>query len=184
MNQRSTKVVILLLALAFLLGIVVARSLGADKKSEPKQLVKQGKMIEESSMECQPINYKGRRLLLLYYHLSKSLTHDAAYEDWPRHNYLYFKDLDTRKRTKAFAPGHGFPSAIIHGEKMNVFTTLDSHDDWTQDVYRFWSDDLTNWKSELVIQRDGDEYLFNTSVCKDDDGYVMTYESNKPQQWC
>jgi hypothetical protein len=29
-----------------------------------------------------------------------------------------------------------------------------------------------------------DEHLFNTSVCRDNQGYVMAYESNKPHQWC
>ena len=170
-----------------LLGIAAACFLNleaAGQDSAEKRLVKLGKMVLETSMEVQPILHDDRKLLLVYHHLSRSLAPPAVHEDWPRHNYLHFVDLETGKRTKGFASGFGFSCAIVRDEEMNVFATLDSKDDWTQDVYRFWSDDLTDWKHELVVARDGSEHLFNTSVCKDEQGYVMTYESNVPQQWC
>jgi hypothetical protein len=56
--------------------------------------------------------------------------------------------------------------------------------DWFQSIYRFSSSDLQDWKRELAIPRDGDEHLFNVSVCRDDDGYLMAYESNRPVQFC
>ena len=173
--------------IALPVGVAVVLSLGTETiGEEPGQmrLVKLGRMVLETSMEVQPVLYGDRKLLLVYHHLSRSLAPPAVHEDWPRHNYLYFMDLETRKRTKGFASGFGFPSAIVRDGKMNVFATLDSKNDWTQDVYRFWSEDLTEWQRELVVARDGGEHLFNTSVCRYEDGYVMTYESNVPQQWC
>ncbi|MCP4644141.1 MAG: hypothetical protein GY851_27100 [bacterium] len=176
-----------LIRIAFLAVVAVAfwwTAGAAAQDATQKRLVKQGKMVLETSMETQPILFGDRKLLLIYHHLGRRLAPPYVHEDWPRHNYLYFKDLDTGKRTKGFASGYGFPSAIVRDGVMNVFTTLDSKDNWTQDVYRFWSTDLTEWQHELVVVRDGDEHLFNTSVCQDETGYVMTYESNKPQQWC
>jgi hypothetical protein len=36
----------------------------------------------------------------------------------------------------------------------------------------------------MVVQRTGDETLYNSSVALDGRGYVMAYESNKPVQFC
>ncbi len=66
---------------------------------------------------------------------------------------------------------------------LNVFGTVNTNTQWTKDIYRFWSTDLKKWEQELVITRDGDEHLFNASVCRDDQGFVMAFESNKPVQW-
>ncbi len=60
---------------------------------------------------------------------------------------------------------------------------MNTNKQWTKDVYRFWSNDLKSWKQELVVRREGDEHLFNTSVCRDDQGFLMAYESNRPVQW-
>jgi hypothetical protein len=36
----------------------------------------------------------------------------------------------------------------------------------------------------LAIGREGGEHLFNCSVCRDDQGFLMAYESNLPVQFC
>ena len=51
-------------------------------------------------------------------------------------------------------------------------------------IDRLTSTDLKTWKTEKVILPDGNEHLFNSSVCKDDKGYLMAYESDKPVQFC
>jgi len=40
------------------------------------------------------------------------------------------------------------------------------------------------WNRELAIARDGADQFFNTSACRDDQGYIMAYESNISVQWC
>ena len=64
-----------------------------------------------------------------------------------------------------------------------MFATANTNKEWTKDIHRFHSTDLKSWKQEVAIRRDGDEHLFNTSVCRDEHGYLMAYESNKPVQW-
>ena len=63
---------------------------------------------------------------------------------------MYFVDLDTGEKTPRFGYEHGFCSAFVRGNEMNVFATKDTKDHWTQDVYRFWSTDLKHWKRELA----------------------------------
>jgi hypothetical protein len=72
----------------------------------------------------------------------------------------------------------------VNGPELNVFASEGSNRDWFQSIYRFTSTDLKTWKRELAIAREGGEHLFNCSLCRDDQGYVMAYESNLPVQFC
>jgi len=71
----------------------------------------------------------------------------------------------------------------VNGPELDVFATENTDDDWTHDIYRFTSADLKQWDKHLAIARHPGEHLFNANVCKDDQGYVMAYESNLPVQW-
>ncbi|MBN1341300.1 MAG: alpha-L-fucosidase [Phycisphaerae bacterium] len=128
-------------------------------------------------MENTPVVYEGRALLVNNSRPVKSTAKDM---------YLFIEDLTTGEEVTRFGQGFSFVSAIVVGKEMNVFATQygDTEAEWTKDIYRFWSTDLKTWKSELVLTRKGGEHFFNTSVCRDDHGYVMAYESNKPVQWC
>ena len=97
--------------------------------------------------------------------------------------YLYVDDILKGQEIARFGAAHAFVSAIVDGPNLNVFA-LDfskSGKVWESDgIDRFVTTDLKTWKQEKVIHADGDEKLFNNSVCKDDNGYVMAYESNLP----
>ena len=125
------------------------------------------------TFEPVPVLYKGRPLIVLN-GLSKKSGEETE---------LFIRDLITGERVADVTVGYGFNSAIANGDELNVFSTKVTEKDWTTDIYRFSSTDLKTWKRELVVTRDGDEHFFNTSVCRDDQGYVMAYESNKPVQW-
>jgi hypothetical protein len=65
-----------------------------------------------------------------------------------------------------------------------VFASEGTNRDWFQSLYRFWTTDLKTWKRELAIPQAPGEHLFNASVCRDDRGYLMAYESDKPVTFC
>ncbi|OHB80304.1 MAG: hypothetical protein A2W31_14390 [Planctomycetes bacterium RBG_16_64_10] len=65
-----------------------------------------------------------------------------------------------------------------------MFASQGTDRDWFHSIYRFVSSDLQTWKRELAIPRDGQEHLVNASVCRDDGGHLMAYESNMPVQFC
>ncbi|MCL5096507.1 MAG: hypothetical protein M1608_03030, partial [Candidatus Omnitrophica bacterium] len=44
--------------------------------------------------------------------------------------------------------------------------------------------DLKHWNRELAIPREGKEHLLNSSVCRDDQGFLMAYESDVPVGFC
>ena len=101
--------------------------------------------------------------------------------------YLYIDDLQTGKEVARFGQGYSFVSAYVNGGELNVFA-LEFADFGrvmnSTGIDRLVSSDLKTWKTEKVIFPDGDEHLFNSSVCRDDKGYVMAYESDKPVQFC
>jgi len=102
-------------------------------------------------------------------------------------SYLYIDDILKGQEIVQFGKGHAFVSAIVDGPNLNVFA-LDfskSGKVWESNgIDRFVTTDLKTWKQEKVIQPEGDKKLFNNSVCKDENGFVMAYESNLPVQWC
>ncbi|MBN2377434.1 MAG: hypothetical protein JXD22_13615 [Sedimentisphaerales bacterium] len=99
-------------------------------------------------------------------------------------SYLYIENLYNGEELTRFGYGFAFVSAYVEDNVFHIYATENTCTEWTKDVYHFWSTDLQTWQDELVIARDGGEHLFNTSVCKGPDGYIMTYESNTPVQWC
>jgi hypothetical protein len=130
----------------------------------------------EPCMETTPVIYKGQPLLISNFRGPKS-TRDEMY--------LIILDLLTGKQLSHFGEGHSFVSGFVNGSEMNVFAVEygKNETEWTRDIYRFSSTDLKTWKRDLVMTREADEHFFNTSVCKDDHGFVLAYESNKPVQW-
>ena len=124
-----------------------------------------------SAMENTPVIFHSKPLMAL------DRRDDKA-------EYLYIQDLTTGTEITRFGFGYSFVNAFVDGSTLNIFASKSTTNDWFHDIYRFWSKDLTNWNSELAIRRAPGEHLFNSSVCRDDQGYLMAYESEKPVQFC
>lgn len=133
-----------------------------------------------SAMENTPVVFNDRPLLLFN---RRDDTKNKT-DEYTRSMHLYIQDLATGQELARFGEGHSFVSGFVRGPELNVFASEGSNHDWFQSIYRFWSADLKSWKRELAIPREGDEHLFNCSVCEDGQGYLMAYESNLPVQFC
>jgi len=101
--------------------------------------------------------------------------------------YLYIEDLRTGKEAARFGEGHSFVSAFVNGPELNVFA-LEFSDFGrvmnSNGIDRFATTELKTWNKEKVILPEGNEHLFNSSLCKDEQRYLMAYESDKPVQFC
>jgi hypothetical protein len=165
-------------ATGFVLACVLGAAADQASQSPPANppLTKLPANFGEPCMETTPVVYEGRPLLVSNYRGPKSTKKDM---------HLLILDLTTGKQLSRFGQGHSFVSGFVNGREMNVFATEygQTETEWTRDIYRFSSTDLKTWKRDLIMAREGDEHYFNTSVCKDDQGYVLAYESNKPVQW-
>jgi hypothetical protein len=136
--------------------------------------------IGRTPMENTPVRFQSRLLLV------SNNRPGGAYAKG-KDAFLYIDDLQTGKEVARFGQGHSFVSAIVNKEELNVFA-LEFTDFGrvmnSSGIDRFVTSDLKTWKSEKVILPEGNEHLFNSSVCRDDKGFLMAYESDQPVQFC
>lgn len=127
--------------------------------------------ISKDMCELSPVVWKGR---LCHLACVRPAT-GGTKEDY----YLELTDVETGKELARFAEGYSLASAYIENDTFYVFASRFENDNWN-DVTLFKSTDLINWEMKKVIEQEN-ENLFNSSVCKGSDGYIMAYESNDPK---
>lgn len=135
------------------------------------QLTKQG-LVERDLCELSPVVWRGRLCLLACMRPATG----GARSDY----YLSLRDAETGTELSRFAEGYGLASAIEHNDTLYVFASRHEDDGSWNDVTVFWSRDLRSWGRKRVIEQDPPEHLFNSSVCKGHDGFVMAYETDDP----
>jgi pimeloyl-ACP methyl ester carboxylesterase len=91
-------------------------------------------------------------------------------------NYFRFRDPTTREVTPPFAYGHEFGSAFVDGAYVYVTGTKGR-----SRVNLFKSRDLKNWQESTVIS-DRRYGIFNTSICKAGEEFVLAFEIDKPAE--
>ena len=132
-------------------------------------------------MENTPVLFNSRLLLVANFRPSGG---DTIKE---KDSYLYIDDLQTGTEIIRFGTAHSFVSAYVNEPELNVFALDFSQTGkvWSSNgINRFVTTDLKNWRTEKILLPEANEYLFNNSVCRDDKGFVMAYESNKPIAFC
>jgi len=116
------------------------------------------------------------------------IFHDRLYRfEYVRNNYepnktgdSYFRfiDVESGKPTPAFAAGYHLGSAFVEGDTVYAYGV----DIWGEsNIQVFWSQDLENWSSQSALELPG-WGIYNTSVCKGADGYVMAFEIGEPPE--
>ena len=93
--------------------------------------------------------------------------------------YLKLTDVETDEEIARFGTGHSLACAFAQDDVLYVFASRFEAGTWN-DVTVFRSRDLAHWEQRIVIEQDPAEHLFNSSVCRGPDGYVMAYETNDP----
>ncbi len=92
--------------------------------------------------------------------------------------YFRFIDNETGEPTTPFAKGYHLGSAFVEGDTVYV-TGVDIWDG--ERIRIFASTDMKNWIDWTVLNLPG-YGIFNTSMCKADDHYVLMYELGKPEE--
>jgi hypothetical protein len=91
-----------------------------------------------------------------------------------RDDYFRFVDHDTGEVMPGFAHGHEFGSAFVEGKTVYVTGTRQRNR-----VQMFASKDLKAWESWSVLNEPGFG-IFNTSLCKAEDSYMLMFEIDQP----
>ena len=136
----------------------------------PSSKFKKKELLQRGLCEIAPFIWKGR---LCHLECVRPASGGNAEE-----YYLLLRDAESGKELGRCAEGYGLASAIVYAKKLYIFASRMEDGHW-RDVTLFKSSDLKNWKTKLVLKGEGEE-IFNTSVCKAADGFLMAYESNDP----
>lgn len=180
MTRLSRRHMILLTAPLAVMSLLLSSRSTAQappRGSEDRRLVKQPGSLGRDVMESTPIWYGGR-LLTFHSHRVDTPKPDLS------QMYLFIRDPATDRELTRFGARHSLGSAFVEGNRVHVFAAEHSDGDWFHDIAHFWSDDLTHWQRGPALTREGKEHLLNSSVCRDDAGYLMAYESNEPVAFC
>ncbi len=158
---------------SFLGGAAVAPLLVRAKYAaaqERPRIVKLG-TIDLDLVEVTPIVWKGR----LY---RSEWVRSTYWANAEHKDYFRFVERATGRATPAFAHGYQFASAFVDGGTMYV-TGVEKGG---QPMIRmFASRDLVKWDCWTVLNMPG-WGVFNTSICKAGDRYVLMFEINKPKE--
>ncbi len=120
-------------------------------------------------LEMTPFVFAGRRCIL-------GSAHGKAPANPYEGRCLWIEDVASSEVVTAFAEGYGLASAFVDDETVYVYAIPnDSRGSDRIDCFR--SRDLEHWEpSSVLVALEGEE-LFNQSVCRAGDRYVMAYES-------
>ena len=93
-------------------------------------------------------------------------------------SYFRFVDWETGQVTPAFGAGHHMGCAYVDGDTAYV-TCVDVWDG--EHLLLFASKDLETWERREILHLPG-WGMFNTSLCRDGDGYMLMFEVGKPPE--
>ncbi|MCL2517041.1 MAG: hypothetical protein FWF15_00630 [Oscillospiraceae bacterium] len=136
-------------------------------------------------MEQTPVVFDGRMIFI-------ESVMEFEYREPEKQFYIRARDHKNNKIYPEFAHGYPFASAYTENDVVYVFCTSlranrpitmyqgDNPIEWYDprggcSVMMFWSSDLSNWQSKEILNVSGWR-MWNTSVCKGSDGYVMAIE--------
>lgn len=134
--------------------------------------------FDKDIVEANPIVFRGRLWLMEYIRGgSKGRTyHGNATGD----SHFRFLDLaDMRTLTPPFGAGLHMGNAFVAGDRV-VVTAVEG---WGRGrFYQMESTDLVHWTKPRVILEDSSWAGYNTTLCRADDRYVLSFELGKPKE--
>ena len=155
---------------SFLIILFISSCTNTPPKNEIKRpLIKKLGTIDCDLVETTPVVFKGR--LYRFEYVRKGYKPNQSGDA-----YFRFVDHETGEATAPFAKGYHLGSAFVDGDTLYV-TGVDIWDG--ERIQMFASTDMKNWIDWTVLNLPG-YGIFNTSMCKADDRYVLMYELGKP----
>ena len=127
--------------------------------------------IDVGLVETTPVVFRGE-LYRFEYVRPKYWANDTG------DSYFRFVHHESGQVSQPFAQGYHLGNVFVEGDVLFV-TAVDIWDGELVDVFR--SDDMEHWECWNALNLPG-YGLFNTSVCRADDRYVLMFEVGKPPE--
>ncbi len=144
-----------------------------------KTITKKG-TLDIGIVETTPVVWEGR-----LYRFEWIRNNEWGYGYWnnqTNHGYFRFVDMETEEATPAFGVDYSFGSAYVEDGTAFVYGVHGKGGGNRLDM--FWSKDLKSWESKKVFEFPENWSLYNSSVCKGKEGYVMALEIGSPKEVC
>lgn len=143
---------------------------------------KQGR-LGSPLVETSPFVFKNKLYLLEnnqhFWDLQGAKPGDFFHEDEVR-----IRDIETGKIISIPLKNHGFGTVLTWNDSVYVFAGNYGNDKpWRKitEITMTSSKDLKNWtKPRTVFKASGQEFFFNTAVCRGKDKFILLYETNDP----
>ena len=139
------------------------------------QIIKQG-TVDIDLVETNPVVFRDR----LY---RFECVRERYWANETGRTYSRFVDCETGEATPAFAWDLLFTCAFVDDGTVYVTGTVHEGDMQQGKIMMFASRDLQTWESWTAIDLPGFG-IFNTSICKADDRYVLVFEIDRPADQC
>lgn len=156
---------------ASLLTITMTVNFGIADSEPGKPVIKKLGTIDCDMVEATPVAFQGRLYRFEYVrnNYKPNKTGDS---------YFRFVDVESGAVTPAFAAGYHLGSAYVEDDTVYAYGV----DMWGEsNIQVFWSKDMKNWSSQSALNLP-DWGIYNTSVCKGSDIYVMAFEVGEPPE--
>ncbi len=122
-------------------------------------------------VEATPVVWNGRLLRFEWFRPNRNEYMEAS----ERTDSCYrFVDMESGEKTPDFAFDHSFGCCYVKDGKMYVHGTRGGGGAHFLDT--FVSEDLIHWEQTTALEFPDDVGLFNTSVCRGKDSYIMAIE--------
>ena len=125
-------------------------------------------LLSKDMCEVSPFVWKDKLMHMSCVRPSRGGTADQYY--------LLLHDAETHEVVARFGDGYGLASTFVDGNTFYTVASRFADNNWN-DVTLFSSNDLKTWTKQVIIKQEN-EHLFNSSLCKGPDGFVLAYESN------
>lgn len=142
----------------------------AHAAPQPPKIVKLG-TIDLDLVETTPVVFKGR--VYRYEYVRPGYKPNTTGDSYSR-----FVEHETGEATPAFAKGYHLGSAAVDGD-LAIVTAVNIWNGEKIDI--FVSRDLKTWESWNALDLPG-YGMFNTSLCRDPEGYLLMFEVGKPEE--
>jgi hypothetical protein len=139
------------------------------RAADGRPLIRKHGTVDLDLVETTPVVFGGRLWRFEW-------VREGYWNNARKTNYFRFVDPTSGEATAAFADGHEFGSAFVHDGVMIVSGTQGR-----DRVNLFVSRDLKSWETRPVIA--GGKYgIFNTSLCRAKDDFVLMFEIDRPSE--
>jgi|GEM_PF-423791 hypothetical protein len=143
----------------------------SDSTSGERPVIRKLGTLDCDIVETNPVVFQGKvyRFEYMKEKYSGNTTGDS---------YFRFVNRESGDTTPPFA--HGFHMGCAFVDQNTAYVSAVNHWDGER-VHIFKSEDLIRWESWVALDLPG-YGMFNTSICKTDEDYVMMFEVGKPPE--